>query len=134
VGEHPSSQRDIWRVDPTGQFWNCHAAVVGRGAGTAESLLLKKIKHFLQLPNDSFLSPSDACDFLHTLSVDDALLLMYQCIQETLSTKHHDQAQSALLQGLQALLIYNRGQNTKPRIEFLCGQDLLNKVNKNSSF
>ena len=36
-------QNHIWRIDPTGQFWNCHAARVGRGSGLAERLLLKLV-------------------------------------------------------------------------------------------
>ena len=33
----------LWRVDPTGQFWNCDAAAIGRGAGKAEAWLLRHI-------------------------------------------------------------------------------------------
>ena len=33
----------IWRVDPTGQFWDCDAAAAGRGAGSAEAALLRMV-------------------------------------------------------------------------------------------
>lgn len=39
--QHPQS--NIWRVDPTGQFWNCDAAAIGRGAGNAEGALMRRI-------------------------------------------------------------------------------------------
>ena len=38
----------IWRIDPTGQFWNCDVAAVGRGAGMAEISFLKRILKWKQ--------------------------------------------------------------------------------------
>jgi 20S proteasome alpha/beta subunit len=37
----------LWRVDPTGQFWNCKAACIGRGAGLAETYLIDHLNHEL---------------------------------------------------------------------------------------
>jgi len=34
---------NIWRIDPTGQFWKCNAAAVGRGAGNAEATFLRQV-------------------------------------------------------------------------------------------
>ena len=34
----------IWRIDPTGQFWNCDAAAVGRGAGLVEGAMLRYVR------------------------------------------------------------------------------------------
>ena len=31
--ELPVLGHNLWRIDPTGQFWKCHAAAVGKGAG-----------------------------------------------------------------------------------------------------
>lgn len=33
----------LWRVDPTGQFWDCEAAAIGRGAELAESWLMRHL-------------------------------------------------------------------------------------------
>ena len=37
---------EIWRIDPTGQFWNCQGAAVGRGAGLVEGSMLKLVKRW----------------------------------------------------------------------------------------
>jgi 20S proteasome alpha/beta subunit len=37
------SEKEIWRVDPTGQFFKCSAAVVGRSSRIVEQLLREKI-------------------------------------------------------------------------------------------
>lgn len=38
------SHDSIWRVDPTGQFWRCRAAVAGGNAHKAEQRLIDKIR------------------------------------------------------------------------------------------
>lgn len=40
----------LWRVDPTGQFWDCEAAAIGRGARSAESWLMR---HLFNITSDS---------------------------------------------------------------------------------
>eukprot|EP00591_Stephanopyxis_turris_P008291 CAMPEP_0195509578 /NCGR_PEP_ID=MMETSP0794_2-20130614/2476_1 /TAXON_ID=515487 /ORGANISM="Stephanopyxis turris, Strain CCMP 815" /LENGTH=384 /DNA_ID=CAMNT_0040636837 /DNA_START=156 /DNA_END=1310 /DNA_ORIENTATION=- len=113
---------NIWRVDPTGQFWNCNAAAVGRGAGTAEAIFMRRVatwKHNLHHNDNhhhhhhhqreeenmedvmSRLSNKDVASFLNTFSVEEALSLVYQCIHETLSTtisttKTNNKAQTSL--------------------------------------
>ncbi|KAG7351756.1 proteasome subunit [Nitzschia inconspicua] len=41
-------QDEIWRIDPTGQFWNCHLTVIGQDSDAVETslfrLLLQKFK------------------------------------------------------------------------------------------
>lgn len=39
-----ASNSIIWRIDPTGQFWNCQGAAVGRGAGQVEAAMLKLVQ------------------------------------------------------------------------------------------
>jgi 20S proteasome alpha/beta subunit len=33
----------LWRIDPTGQFWKCNAIVLGRDADKAEAALYKRL-------------------------------------------------------------------------------------------
>jgi 20S proteasome alpha/beta subunit len=33
----------LWRIDPTGQFWKCNAIVLGRDADKAEEALYKRL-------------------------------------------------------------------------------------------
>lgn len=40
----------LWRVDPTGQFWDCEAAAIGRGAELAELWLMR---HLFNITSDS---------------------------------------------------------------------------------
>lgn len=34
----------LWRVDPSGQFWKCRAAAIGRSHHTVEAALVEKYK------------------------------------------------------------------------------------------
>ena len=93
----------IWRIDPTGQFWSCDAAAVGRGAGVAESFLLKEIARRIKNPanvedievdddeeeeNDddgiddgmASLTNQDVKKFFLSLSVDEAIALAQKCV------------------------------------------------------
>jgi 20S proteasome alpha/beta subunit len=111
---------NIWRIDPTGQFWSCDAAAVGRGAGVAESFLLKEITQRMKSPanvedteeddeeeeeNDddgiddgmASLTNQDVKKFLLSLSVDEAIALAQKCVlkvyeeeEEELKLPAHD--------------------------------------------
>ena len=94
---------NIWRIDPTGQFWSCDAAAVGRGAGVAESFLLKEIARRMKSPANvedaeidddeeeengddgiddgmASLTNQDVKKFLLSLSVDEAIALAQNCL------------------------------------------------------
>ena len=43
-----SSNCNIWRIDPTGQFWKCHLATIGRGAGYIEHAMLLHVYKWKQ--------------------------------------------------------------------------------------
>ena len=43
----------IWRIDPSGQFWNCNAVAIGRGAGLAEAVLLRQVSSFKKDSNQN---------------------------------------------------------------------------------
>ena len=88
-------------MDPTGQFWHCHAAVVGRGSNKVRSQLLRRIAEKLALQdktgeasNDeetkaatetetedpaASVSSRDVQSYLSTLSVPEAVALACQC-------------------------------------------------------
>jgi hypothetical protein len=68
--------RQLWRVDPTGQFWNCHAAVVGRESDRAEEELVTKLLERMKAENVKELGP-----FLKSMTCDDALDLVCGCLQ-----------------------------------------------------
>jgi len=94
----------IWRVDPSGQFWSCDVATVGRGAGVAEAFLLKQIARRMKSlvdeksrgggdddndeedDNDDVeeamasLSNPDVKKYLRSLSVDEAIALVKDCV------------------------------------------------------
>jgi hypothetical protein len=105
----------LWRVDPTGQFWDCEAAAIGRGAELAELWLLRHVFHSTNnsTGNDTRddntnigeleerSTPDGDVEFLHDstavskdnlkkyiekLSATDALIFLKKCITETLST------------------------------------------------
>jgi hypothetical protein len=38
------SKNKIWRIDPTGQFWDCEVAAVGAGAGLVEGEMMRLVK------------------------------------------------------------------------------------------
>ena len=100
----------IWRIDPSGQFWSCDAATVGRGAGVAEAFLLKEIARRMKYPADmkgsrgdeegdddddeeeeesdaddlkeamASLSNQDVKKFLRSLSMNEAIALARDCV------------------------------------------------------
>lgn len=98
-------EEGIWQVDPTGQFWNCHAAVVGRGSNKVRSYLLRQIAEKLTLQGETAkpsndeemktatkaekedpaasVSSRDVQSYLSTLSVPEAVALAYQCCMVT---------------------------------------------------
>jgi len=48
----PTPRLEVWKIDPSGRFWACHATALGGGADSAESYLLDQIRHnFLKKRN-----------------------------------------------------------------------------------
>ena len=90
--------KDMWRVDPTGQLYQCQAAIVGRRAHVAESLLLKQLSKGIRGDKDEEVEESEEDDkivkdstklqaCLAGLSTEDALQLATDCIRNTLTTR-----------------------------------------------
>jgi len=80
------SEDQIWRVDSTGQFWKCRAAVVGRGSFKAEQELLERIGQ----SSKTQMSPDIIHRRVAEWSMEEALLAARDCIRSTLSTKPDD--------------------------------------------
>lgn len=97
----------IWRVDPSGQFWSCDAAAVGRGAGVAESFLLKEVARLKcgrneencdeedGLGKDSVvvasLSSQDVKSYLDSLSVKDGIEIARKCVEKVYEKELEEQ-------------------------------------------
>jgi len=94
-----NTQPPIWRIDPTGQFFNCHAAAVGRGAGNAEATILEHVAKYKRqlesersnLDNDediqsllTTLTNNEVKSCLQTLSFEDATVLACRCCAQAL--------------------------------------------------
>lgn len=85
----------IWQVDPTGQFWQCHVAVVGRAAERAKSHLLELIQEQMAASDHTTTTTTTAAatatttsndsivSFLGNLSIPEALNLACRCIQSS---------------------------------------------------
>ena len=58
--------RQIWRIDPTGQFWDCHATVLGGEADKAEEDFYKRLLEECE-------SNQSVPELLDSLSQEDAL-------------------------------------------------------------
>ena len=74
-------QGQLWRIDPTGQFWNCHAAAMGRAADKAQEEL------YQQLLEACGGSSEKMVDYLQTWSSDDAIQLVSKCMEKVLFPK-----------------------------------------------
>jgi len=79
-------------VDPTGQFWNCHVAVIGRGADKARSRLLELIEEnkgeatAAAAASAERVTNGDVQAFLTRLSMKEALGVACECIQSCMTS------------------------------------------------
>lgn len=127
---------NIWRIDPTGQFWNCQAAAVGRGAGIIEGEMMKlvykwkcektlngqeenqmKKNDYSDCDNDDIdmdkviesISNYDVQQCLRSLSFDDVVKFACDCIR-----KVHEESNIATkndnMIGVQGILITKNGE------------------------
>ena len=90
------TSKEIWRIDPHGQFWKCRGTVVGRDCVTAESKLLSKVEN-----ENSGMSIRGR---IAAMSKDEAIELCKDSMTETLAqitqTKLSDKSTSTELKGL----------------------------------
>lgn len=90
-------QSSIWRCDATGQYWDCHAAAVGRGAGSAEAEIMVQSKSQSQVAQTkdgkddelddlvNAVSAKGVQEYLESLTFDDAIVLACKCIAKALN-------------------------------------------------
>ncbi len=147
---------NIWRIDPTGQFWNSQAAAVGRGAGIVEGEMMKlvykwkrekklngqeenqmKKNDYSDCYNDEIdmdkviesISNYDVQQYLRSLSFDNVVKFACDCIR-----KVHDESnittKNDTIIGVQGILITNNGEKHS-RMEVVhpsIVEECLNKV------
>eukprot|EP00980_Cylindrotheca_fusiformis_P003758 scaffold834_cov123-Cylindrotheca_fusiformis.AAC.5 len=83
--------RELWRIDPTGQFWKCQATVVGRDADKAERSLYQRITEESNGNSENV----DVCKLVQEMSTEDALSLLVECLKSTLQPKMQDPGPAA---------------------------------------
>jgi hypothetical protein len=107
---------DIWQVDPTGQFWQCHAAIIGRAADKARSHLLELIAtHASSTTTSTDHEHHVPLSYLNDISTRQALVIARECIEQSLKkgnflTPLSTKASSQLQQG------NDNTQQLKPRL------------------
>lgn len=72
---------ELWRIDPTGQFWNCHAAIIGRQSDRVEEALVTKLMERMKEKEDE--GDTDEVDmtlYLQSISCDEALDMVCECL------------------------------------------------------
>jgi hypothetical protein len=80
-------QREIWRVDPTGQFWKCHATVVGQDSDSIEQALFQTLmERDINTDDDtskkqSSYTGSKIQQVLESLPFDEAMELVRGCLE-----------------------------------------------------
>ena len=106
---------DLWRVDPTGQFYQCQAAIVGRRAHVAEADLVRELAKRINGGDESELEKIEhdsnklqRC--LSGLSSEDALKLATDCIRNTLTAKTSSSSSPTKSVSMRALILQDRTQ------------------------
>ena len=87
--------KEVWRVDPTGQFWKCQATIVGRGSVLAEAKLMAQL-HEQSTADNTSTSTNDSTkgeatrvdikDQLRALGRDEAVVLCKSAIVDTFAS------------------------------------------------
>lgn len=104
-------QDDLWRVDPTGQFYQCQAALVGRRAHVAEADLIRQLSERIhngeQEPDKLENNASKLQECVSALSSDDALRLAADCVRNALMTKAPTTSPPTKALSMRALILHN---------------------------
>lgn len=116
--DYDYGQSSIWRCDATGQFWDCRAAAVGKGAGSAEAEIIAQVAQIkaeervkLELDNDdgiNIVSPEDLQEYLESMTFDDAILLACKCVRSALNLQTMNVDDILRQVGLQGVLVHSR--------------------------
>eukprot|EP00560_Eucampia_antarctica_P005891 CAMPEP_0197841178 /NCGR_PEP_ID=MMETSP1437-20131217/46029_1 /TAXON_ID=49252 ORGANISM="Eucampia antarctica, Strain CCMP1452" /NCGR_SAMPLE_ID=MMETSP1437 /ASSEMBLY_ACC=CAM_ASM_001096 /LENGTH=347 /DNA_ID=CAMNT_0043450895 /DNA_START=328 /DNA_END=1372 /DNA_ORIENTATION=- len=105
---------NIWRIDPTGQFWNCQAAAIGRGAGTVESEILRR----------TLSSDDNDNNYWETISCQEALTLACQCIMKSHDTTENNNKNSNRPMMMQGIVIRHNNNINERKIEVVSSKTL----------
>ena len=117
--------RELWRIDPTGQFFDCHAVVIGNGSERVETELYEKLKKRMSSGDEYF----DFENVFEELRLSEALELALECMKLSIQETPNDRIAIPMIptvywQGLvidySAVLITDKA----PRRKFLKGQFL----------
>jgi len=121
----------IYRIDPTGQFWDCHAAAVGRGSGVVEANILKYVKDWKLKKNNepeskdqqndqdldvlvASISNDDVVDCFGSIGFDDAIKLACECTVKALKLSKQADVKK---HGIQGLLVLPERDGKQNRIQ-----------------
>jgi 20S proteasome alpha/beta subunit len=75
--------KEVWRIDPTGQFLNCHAVAIGYGSDKAQ------VELFQQVIRRS--KENHNCEqFFANLGLEEAIEIACECIEQTIFPKGQD--------------------------------------------
>ncbi|KAL3939492.1 MAG: hypothetical protein SGBAC_005798 [Bacillariaceae sp.] len=75
AGGNNGDGESLWRLDPTGQFWKCQAAVIGCHANKAEAILYQRLQQDMK--------DDDICQSIQNMSTEDALTLLMDCLESS---------------------------------------------------
>ena len=77
--------RKIWRIEPTGQLYDCHATVLGEDADQAEVELYRRLLEECKKERDMRGEWVDVRELLDSMSQDQALIFAEDFLQSRLS-------------------------------------------------
>lgn len=76
--------RKLWRVDPTGQFWDCQATVLGQDADRAEEAFCRRLFEECERKK---IDNNNICELLGSMSHDEAFELAKEFLRDRTTTK-----------------------------------------------
>ena len=76
----------LWRIDPTGQCWDCRATVAGRDAERMEAAFYRQVCKYREEneAEDAATKGLEVGEYLHSLESDVVLSLACECLQSCL--------------------------------------------------
>ena len=87
--------KEIWRIDPTGQFWKCHATVIGQDADHGEETLHRRLMEGISSLSEQQQQQQQQRqqrqltipEYLNSLSYDEALQLAKEVMESRLQNQ-----------------------------------------------
>ena len=115
--------RELWRIDPTGQFYDCHAVFIGNGSEKAETQLYGLLKE--RLGNGD--GEQNFENVFGNMEVDEAVKLALQCIKKSIQGSPENRLAFSMIptvywQGLIMEYAKDSAISEAPRRRFLKGR------------